>query len=555
MKSVLHSIFWWLVVQVPLVWGAASPYPPMLRGMETAGYGTVSLFTFGEGVGTFVPVGTPDGLGAFALDDATVRILVNHEVAPGEGYDYALANGTRLRGARISRFDIHRDTRAILAAGPAYGRVMDRSGSEVDAAGQINESGDPVAGLSRLCSAFAVTAGAYGFVDDLLFSGEETDVPRHRHGGTQWVLDVRGEELWAAPELGRGTWENVAAVEPPDRKHVALLMGDDAAGAPLYLWIGLKDGRGDGGLLDRNGLVHGTLYVWVPLFGDLDPATFRGGGEFRLGRFLPVPVRDAGRAGSPGYDAQGFANADVMRGRARTLGAFRFSRPEDLHTNPSNGLQAVFASTGRGALYPQDDWGTVYRIGLQYVRSRDGGLLIYASVTVIYDGDDLGNGDAGLRSPDNLVWAADGSVYVQEDRSTMINRFGVPSGMEASIWRLDPDTGVIVRAAVIDRTAVAPEGVTDRDAGELGAWESSGIIDVTGMFPVRPGEQLYLLSVQAHGLRDGVIARRRLVEGGQLVWLTRHGASASAEGPTPPDAPASESSAGPPVSQSADSPG
>jgi len=84
-----------------------------------------------------------------------------------------------------------------------------------------------------------------------------------------------------------------------------------------------------------------------------------------------------------------------------------------------------------------------------------------------------GNTDAtrALRSPDNLDWARDGFVYINEDRSTTWT--GQPNTNEASIVRLNPATGSLLRVARIDRSAV-PAGQTDGSPSDFGNWESSG---------------------------------------------------------------------------------
>ena len=61
----------------------------------------------------------------------------------------------------------------------------------------------------------------------------------------------------------------------------------------------------------------------------------------------------------------------------------------------------------------------------------------------------------------NLEWADDGSIYLQEDRSTFADQglsieeqdaasFGQTSSEEASIWKLDPETGELTRVAQMD---------------------------------------------------------------------------------------------------------
>ena len=135
--------------------------------------------------------------------------------------------------------------------------------------------------------------------------------------------------------------------------------------------------------------------------------------------------------------------------------------------------------------YPSDDWGAAYII------DADVGAMT-ATIRLLYDGDDAGDGqfthpDMGLRNPDNLDWADNGMIYVQEDRSTRRTTFGKKSGIEASVWELNPATGKLVRIAVIDRSALPP-GQTDSDPTDLGDWESSGVLDVTRLFTTAPGE-------------------------------------------------------------------
>ena len=56
---------------------------------------------------------------------------------------------------------------------------------------------------------------------------------------------------------------------------------------------------------------------------------------------------------------------------------------------------------------------------------------------------------------------------------------------------------------------------------QIGAWETSGVLDVTGLFDTAPGETLLLGTVQAHGVTGGAIDRLGLDEGGQIYFLSR----------------------------------
>ena len=500
----------------------------MLRAEPGAGFSITPLFTVGEVVNGYRPPGTIDGLAAWDWDAETVRVFANHELAATAGYPYLLDDGPRLTGSRISYFDIDKQTRTVRDAGLAYRSVRDRQGQRVKHASQINErSSDSNRGFAAFCSAAGYAPGDYGFVDDIFFSHEETSVRKgHPHGGSIWGLDLRRGELWALPELGRGTWENVTALQTPAGKRpdgqLALLLSDDfdLGAAPLYLWVGRKVPGGT--FPERNGLVQGHLHVWVADSGDRDPEAWHGTGTRRTGKFMRIAARDPQRSGQPGFDRSGYLDDTTLRAVARKRhGAFMFSRPEDLHTNPHNGRQVVFSSTGHGELFPSDDWGTVYLIDLGFDMA-DGTISgATAAISIIHDGDDFA--DSGIRSPDNLVWALDGMVYVQEDRATKRNTFGKASGREASVWRLDPAAPKdYERIAEIDRSVVLPADARDWLFFRLGAWESSGITDMSRQFGVWPDELVMLATVQAHSVKGGSIGGKRdLVQGGQLVLLVR----------------------------------
>ena len=107
-----------------------------------------------------------------------------------------------------------------------------------------------------------------------------------------------------------------------------------------------------------------------------------------------------------------------------------------------------------------------------------------ALLRILYDGDDQGgrrflHSDDGVRNPDNLVWARDGHIYIQEAMAKIEEPlFGSHSQEEASIWRLDPESEKVGRIAQFDRSAGRTFG-TDTSPTRIGAWESSGILDVS----------------------------------------------------------------------------
>jgi secreted PhoX family phosphatase len=503
--------------------------PPMVRCDTAAtmsqGWSVTPIFTVGETIGPYQPVGILDGIHAFPVGNSTANVYVNHELGSSVGSTYTLANGTELRGARVSFFRVRRTVNgqgvpfvSVRRAGPAYDTVYDRAGQLVTSAAQVNETGAALNGFDRLCSSNGVAAGTWGFVDSIYFCGEETGKPTHPHGGTQWALDVASKTLWAAPALGRGAWENAAPLDTGDPDTIAIELGDDTEGSPLYLYVGEKNAIGDGSFLDRNGLAVGHLYAWKADNGDLTPQQFHGAGSFRTGSWVELTVRDPASAGLPGYDGQGYLDIDKLQAQADSLGCFSFSRPEDSAANPLDPTQFAFASTGRGQLYPADNWGDVYVVDVDF-----GNLT--ADVVIAHDADGLAVPDTGIRSPDNVEWAGNGKLYVNEDRSTNpASLFGAVTGVEASVWQLDPVTQQYRRIGEIDRGAVVPAGTTDSGGGDLGNWETSGILDVTSLFETLPGERLLITDVQAHGIKDGVIGgSSQLVEGGQLLFLSKVG--------------------------------
>ncbi|KPK39598.1 MAG: hypothetical protein AMJ69_05290 [Gammaproteobacteria bacterium SG8_47] len=482
------------------------------------GWNVQPVFTVGETIKGYTPPGILDGTGAFkSKDRGHVRVLVNHELRSDAGYAYTLANGTQLHGARVSYFDIQTSTRKVKRAGLAYDTIYDRGGNIVTSSSQLD-----FGGFNRFCSARGVSAGELSFMDDIFFTGEETG------GGTQWAVDVEAQKIWAVPAMGVGAWESWTPVDTGSPTTVALLGGDDRGGAPLYLYVGQKGAKGDGSFLDRNGLARGTLSCWkADDDGIRTPNDFNGFFNMTSGTFVALNNYEPAQAGTPGWDALGYADQDNLDAQTLAAGCFRFSRPEDMHNDPMNSTVAAFASTGRvfsynGATVDADQWGTVYQVSMDFTVDP-----VAAQVKILHDADALPVSDMGIRSPDNLTWGDDGAIYVQEDRS--IGAFGSVTGVEASIWKLSPTSGDFARIGEMNRAAVAPAGTTDSGAGDIGNWESSGILDVTDLFKTRRDEVLLLGTVQAHGIRDGVVADQGLVEGGQLFFMSREQAGSDSD--------------------------
>ncbi len=535
--------------------GPAAP-ASMLLGEN--GFAAEAIFTVGETFGNgYTPPGVIDGLGAMELDANTVRVYANHELLNFDGYAYELENGTELTGSRISYFDIDKSTKQIVDSGLAYDTIYDANGNEVTDTGFLSLPG--FGGLSRLCSSILFEGDTFGagrgIADTIYFSGEEDGGGFNAVGGAEWALDVETGELWALPAFGRGAWENVTQLDTGTTTHVAFILSDDTSpfdvdddgvdeAAPLYMYIGEKSVAEDASFLARNGLEGGDLYVWVPDDAAMiDPESFTGVGSSQPGSWVQVDnspnLAMASADGSTGFDQFGYPTQRNLWEQAEAQGAFQFSRPEDVATNPNDGSEFVLASTGRQNDFNGADLvGELYTMDVAFDFTLAPGLPgepdtnifngASGSLEILYDGD----ADAAqtLRSPDNLDWADDGLIYVQEDRAVDgIFGEGAVNPNEAGIVRIDPGVvgGAPVRIANIDRSAV-PNGQTDEDPEDIGDWESSGILDVSTLFGEDPGT-LFIANVQAHGIDDqdrfvvhGEAARITdgdLKEGGQLVFL------------------------------------
>ena len=138
-------------------------------------------------------------------------------------------------------------------------------------------------------------------------------------------------------------------------------------------------------------------------------------------------------------------------------------------------------------------------------------------------------------------------IYIQEDRAAS-GLFGyvVANANEVGVVQLNPKNGDTKRVANIDRSVLvdaslgdadldpdpvdvtfAYETAVDVDSADVGAWESSGMLDESGLFDLAPGTS-FLLDAKAHGIEDqddynghSRITDDDLVEGGQLLILTK----------------------------------
>eukprot|EP00924_Labyrinthula_sp_SR-Ha-C_P004860 augustus_masked-scaffold_1-processed-gene-14.44-mRNA-1 protein AED:1.00 eAED:1.00 QI:0/0/0/0/1/1/2/0/926 len=522
------------------------------------------VFTVGEQLPSstetqlYTPPGVLDGMGAWRVDETTVRVYSNHEINHNAGYEYSVCGDLdcestyNLTGARISYFDFDVESLQVKESGVAYKYVYGSDGTlQADSSWLDIGNG----GFARFCSAQFVAGYEYGFgrgiENSIQFGPEENGQAFSPFGGHYWALDIIGKGFWRVPALGRGSWESITQIDTNTDNYVAFVMPDDTSpldfggttlASPLYLYVGEKQPESSD-FLRRNGLRDGTIYVFVPDDSSLDsPETFSGTGNSQPGTWVPIDTaqrEDQALDELEGFfmfDSEGFATQLNQWLQANAAGAFKFSRPEDISTYSKTGNEFVVTSTGITGFNGTDSFGTIYTMELFF---EPDGTPLPADLVILIDADaDI---EKSLRSPDNLDWASDSFVYVQEDRAITQTPDGEPlfgdgavNQNEALLIRIDGTKldGVVTKLAQVDRSVILDASLEDAsaavdvDAGDVGAWETTGIIEVSQLFGKEEGT-LFLANVQAHGIEDqdqfnaeSRIHDGDLVEGGQMVIIS-----------------------------------
>ena len=440
-----------------------SPYlVPTAPGVEF-----VSILTVGDAVKkrhkgneTYRMVGIPDGLGAFDNGDATITVLMNHELTPGDGIPRAHGG----RGAFVSDWQVRKSDLKVLKGGDLVQEVQLWDGSAYVAASN--------AVFNRFCSAdlpattaFFNSASGLGFDEGRIYmNGEEAGptgrafahVARGRGHGTTYEL----------PRLGRFSWENSVA-SPYEQDETVVAGLDDTAGGEVYFYVGTKQAAGSP--VEQAGLANGTLYTLTIDGFPVEPPL-----GFTSGRFsLDVVENPAQATADP--DGTGLA------------------RPEDGHWDPTAPNVFYFVTT---ATFTGNS--RLWQVTFDDVAAPEAG----GTIEVLVDGV-----AHDVRMMDNITVDAGGDIYIQEDVGNN-PRLG-------RIWRYSPATDLLTQLAEHDaaRFLVGAPGFLTQDE------ESSGIVEVTGLFAGVAGydvdaNRYFLIDVQAHYAIPG-----ELVQGGQLLLM------------------------------------
>lgn len=459
----------------------------------------------------------PDGIAFRTKGDKKLDLYVNHETStvpfPYNPSAPTEANSQNdFDNSQLSHLELNRETAGILSGEMAIASAEN---------------------YQRFCSSFLADE-ANGFDKPLLLTNEEgidwvkregkafpatIGAPDARQIGTVVAHDPKNGKTRPIWGMGRHNHENSLAV--PGYGHPVVLSGDDAfvnnpAQSQVYSYIaeGSKAVWRD----------EGDLWAFVsttPGFNDY--FDFTPGSPVSIqGHFVKVPKNIAtGRnpdgteimAADVGYSPppndgtwQRDPNGVGIDGPQWVLetwsdqnDAFQFVRIEDMAYDRRPAMQNVvyLVDSGRGTTgSPQPGRSTNGRIWKMVLDPADPTEV--TSLSILVDGDTMPVKHPGaIHQPDNIESTLNGLLVTEDPGSSQQFSPGDLNATTARLMHYRFATGTLSVAARVDQSA--DEGPTDVDsapAGRLGAWESSGVIDVSSVF----GADTFLITVQAHTL-------------------------------------------------------
>ncbi len=492
-------------------------------------------------VGDVLPSGfrfeaIPDGIALRTRGKGRVDVYVNHETSKVP-FPYVTAAPTAANGE--NDFDNSQVSQLILnqhSAGILNGSFAIASD----------------AGYQRFCSNYLATAKE-GFDREILFTNEESPdyVLRknnswppalgdsaQREVGLVVALDVRTGKHKPIYGMGRHNHENSLPI--PGYGYPVVLSGDDTftsgpltipAGGPLpagsapaqsqlFSYIAPST---DALLADE-----GDLWAFVsdtPGFNDYYDFT-PGSAQVISGRFVQVPkdiatgLKSDGseiKAADKGYplpptngswqrDLRSVAPLGidgpqwVLEYWSNLNNVFQFVRVEDIAYDKRPGMQniAYVVDSGRGtAGAPQAGRSTNGRVWKMVLDPADPTRVLALSIFV--EGDDAAVQTLGeVHQPDNIETTASGVLLTEDPGSSQQfpANSTLPNATTARLWFVPFAGAAQVVASVNQAADGGPTDVDGRPTGNLGAWESTGIVDASDAF----GAGAFLINVQAHSL-------------------------------------------------------
>jgi hypothetical protein len=495
--------------------------------METVAPGTnlKVLATSGDQIKGYTLFGVPDGMG-FLKDGSNYTLLMNHELLltdPVTGVAKR-ANGAAT-GSTVSALNFDSATQSISGGTELLKNISwwdyktnaystkpgaPEGAAAKDSYGTTNHG----TGLSRFCSSSTSQPGelsykdasgiTYGYTGPAYWTGEESSDESRR-----FVSDLAGN-LVQLPRLGLASTETEIVV-PTRNKVTAVLSNEDgsATSSQLMMYVGEKTTTGS--WVDKAGLTNGNLFV-AQMPGYESDNKIRTG----LGKRAMTPVI----FNKINWNQNGVA----LNAEAQVNGSV-FSRIEDGEFDPNNPSDYYFLTTESNkdpkatAVNPDEptfsrDGGALWKLHFNDIKNPlAGGML-----TMLLDGSEA----PYLSKPDNLTFAGNGNILIQED----------PGGNDhvARVVAYRMSDGKLATVAKFKDVYFKPGGAQFITNDE----ESSGIIDVTKELAKAGDKKSYfILNAQVHATATKAridlpssmsdAQKQALVdagEGGQLYMLT-----------------------------------
>jgi uncharacterized protein DUF839 len=572
---------------------AASAFAEGPIGFQTGQPGMLDAVAPGATVERVITVGDtlsngyrfesiPDGIAIYGGDRGRVDVFVNHETStvpfpftyPGTATE---ASQNDFDNAQVSRLTLNDETAGVLDGKMVITSAEGFQRFCSNFLATAKEGFDRPILFTNEEGIDWVNRTGQSWPPPVSPAPDFEATPAARQAGVVVAYDVKNGQRRPIWGMGRHNHENSVAI--PGFRDVVVLSGDDSfvsnpAQSQVYAYIA---GNRRDVWEDR-----GDLWAFVSDDPNVDDYYDFGVGDLAKsvsGRFVKVPkdvatgrkpngddlvAADKGFPAPPaddpatwqrsifpprhGVDGPQWVLDQWGNAANNTYGAnvFDFVRIEDIAVDKRRGMSNVIylADSGRGATSAGGNAFTSSngRIWKMVLDKRDPTKV--TSLSILVEGDDFPVKTLDeIHQPDNLDTTAAGSLLITEDPGSSQQfvqaDWGLPNATTGRLWRVDlkaqiPDAAK-APVAKVDQTA--DEGPTDVDGvagvyapGNLGAWESSGVIDASSVF----GAGAFLVTVQAHSLwvqKETVTNFSTLAlsftnkrEGGQLVLLRVPGA-------------------------------
>jgi hypothetical protein len=493
------------------------------------GVSVEALITVGETAGDdgYRFEAIPDGISLRLKGNGTAEVFVNHETSRVP-FPYAAVGTPPTTANSQNDFDNAQVSRLMLnqkSGGVLTGKLVITSDQN----------------YQRFCSNYLATAKE-GFDRELLFTNEETPdwvnrtgnawpttvgAATAREGGVVVAYDPKTNKSRPIWGMGRHNHENSVAIPGYD---VMLLSGDDTftnnpSQSQVYAYRASNAGAvwNDEGSLwafksDTTGytkyedFVPGSTaqidgsFVEVPRLiatgRKADGSDLMSGDvPASLGGPYPTPPTDGSWQKDPVTGVPVDGPQWVLEKWSRDHGVFGFVRVEDIAYDKRPGMSNVVyvVDSGRGtAGVSQAGRSTNGRVWKMVLDPEDPSK---AKLSILIEGDDNPVKTlTEMHQPDNIE-STPNALYFTEDPGSS-QQFPVDSTdtnkTSARVWQYSLATGTNRPILAVDQGL--DEGSTDKDPattrGNLGSWESSGIVDASAAF----GPGAFLINVQAHSL-------------------------------------------------------